>query len=35
LEWDAKRDGGVSQGIQEMWKYGTEGHGLVGMVVMG
>jgi len=22
-------------GVQEMWRYGTEGHGLMGMVVIG
>jgi len=25
----------VPGGIQETWKYGTEGHGLVSMLVMG
>jgi len=37
LEQAAHRCGGVTVpgGVQEMWRYGTEGHGLVGMVVMG
>jgi len=37
LEQSAQQDGGVTVpgGVEEMWIYGTEGHGLVGMVGVG